>query len=338
MLSWVEKAQRERSTNRLRAVAYIELAQNFLYVVLHGQRADPEYRADLEVALAEVYPAQDLLLARGEKIRRVGCRLGLFGRTRQLRAHPGEMQEGSDELEHEGLLGTYVSGHPPEYEEAHGLAERVVSAVNQHVVRARGMQLCGELPVCEGTGARHTADRRMELRLDPAPHQLGDRLHVLLEEPAHALGVDPRAGEAIDLVGHGPPFPQSAQQQLMPEEVLQQTLSPAEQLRPGVYAQRGIDVEQQRLEHLRLEQPRAARQGALGVPDSRALTRSGVHIHLAVAHLHSCLASVAVTPAAADTMGRACYAIVKRPQTPPGSSFCLANPGCRFIGTDRDSL
>src|SRR5579862_574732 len=104
MLSWVEKAQRECAANRLGAVAHIELAQNFLYVVLHGQRADPEYRADLEVALAEVYPTQDLLLACGEKIRSVACRLGLFGCTCQLRAHPGEVQEGADELEHEGLL------------------------------------------------------------------------------------------------------------------------------------------------------------------------------------------------------------------------------------------
>src|SRR5262249_24827880 len=70
--SGVEDAQLERLADRLGAVHHIELAQDLLHVVLHRERADLEDGADLVVALAEVDPAEDLLLARGERVGRGG--------------------------------------------------------------------------------------------------------------------------------------------------------------------------------------------------------------------------------------------------------------------------
>src|SRR5687767_15170514 len=62
----VEDAQLERFADRLRAVHDVQLAQDFLHVVLHRERADLEDRADLEVRLAEVDPLQDVELAHGQ--------------------------------------------------------------------------------------------------------------------------------------------------------------------------------------------------------------------------------------------------------------------------------
>src|SRR5690242_18083105 len=64
--SGVQNPQLERLADRLGAVHDVELAQNLLHVVLDRERADLEDRADLEVALAQVDPLQDVLLAGGE--------------------------------------------------------------------------------------------------------------------------------------------------------------------------------------------------------------------------------------------------------------------------------
>src|SRR5438094_8182300 len=89
---WIEDAQLERLADRLRAVHDVQLAQDLLYVVLDGERADLEDRADLEVALAEVNPLQDVQLAHREDAAAgglVGAALGALG---ELRTHPCRMQ------------------------------------------------------------------------------------------------------------------------------------------------------------------------------------------------------------------------------------------------------
>src|SRR5205807_799746 len=64
----VENGQLEGPADCVRAVLNVELAQDFLQVILHRGRADAEDGSDLEVALAEMDPAQDLLLARSERV------------------------------------------------------------------------------------------------------------------------------------------------------------------------------------------------------------------------------------------------------------------------------
>src|SRR5581483_10768901 len=61
--SGAEDPQREALAHGLRPVLHVQLPQDLLHVVLHRERADLEDRADLDVALAEVDPLEDLLLA-----------------------------------------------------------------------------------------------------------------------------------------------------------------------------------------------------------------------------------------------------------------------------------
>src|SRR5688572_19449871 len=59
----VQDSELQRLADRLGAVDHVELAQDLLHVVLHRERAYLQDRADLEVALAEVDPLQNVLLA-----------------------------------------------------------------------------------------------------------------------------------------------------------------------------------------------------------------------------------------------------------------------------------
>src|SRR5438094_3157292 len=97
---WIEDAQLERLADRLRAVHHVQLAQDLLHVVLHRERADLEDRADLEVALAEINPLQDVELAHREHAlpdRLLGG--AAFGAPLlELRAHPRRVQRGREEL------------------------------------------------------------------------------------------------------------------------------------------------------------------------------------------------------------------------------------------------
>src|SRR5215212_11422327 len=95
--SGVDDPQREGLADGLRAVEHVQLAQRLLHVVLHGERADVEDHADLDVALAVVDPLQDLRLARREKprLRRLvgACAVE---RPRDLAAHPRSMKVRDD--------------------------------------------------------------------------------------------------------------------------------------------------------------------------------------------------------------------------------------------------
>src|ERR671914_1185431 len=77
----VEDAQFQRLADRLCAIHDVQLAQDFLYVVLHRERADLEDRADLEVRLAEIDPFQDVQLAHREH----ALAGGFFHRARRAR-------------------------------------------------------------------------------------------------------------------------------------------------------------------------------------------------------------------------------------------------------------
>src|SRR5256885_6465067 len=90
--SGVQDAQLERLADRLRTVHDVEFPQDLLHVVLHGERADLQDRADLEVRLAEVDPLEDVHLSYckdAAAARLVAVGLGALG---ELRADPGGVQ------------------------------------------------------------------------------------------------------------------------------------------------------------------------------------------------------------------------------------------------------
>src|SRR2546429_7216681 len=95
---WIQNPQFKGLADRLRAVHHVQLAQDLLHVVLHGERADLEDGADLEVRLAEVDPLEDVHLAHGEHAAAGGLVTGRLGALGELRAYPGSMQRRREEL------------------------------------------------------------------------------------------------------------------------------------------------------------------------------------------------------------------------------------------------
>src|SRR5688500_2019198 len=116
----VQDAQLEGLADRLRAVHHVQLAQDFLYVVLDGERADLEDRADLEVALAEVDPLQDVLLAHREHALPDGlvAAVRAFGSPLQLRTHPCHVQRRREQLHEVGVARAQAAGPAGEREQA----------------------------------------------------------------------------------------------------------------------------------------------------------------------------------------------------------------------------
>src|SRR5438445_13204877 len=94
---WIQNPQFKGLADRLRAVHHVQLAQDLLHVVLHGERADLEDGADLEVRFAEVDPLQDVELAHREDAVSRGP-IGAAGRARYLGTHPGRVHSRGEEL------------------------------------------------------------------------------------------------------------------------------------------------------------------------------------------------------------------------------------------------
>src|SRR5690348_18398213 len=143
-ISGIEDPQLERLADRLRAVHDVQLAQDLLHVVLHRERADLEDRADLEVALAEIDPLQDVLLAHREHALVVRLVRGA-GRARHLRAHPGRVHGGREELREIGLAWADAARTADEGEKAERAAVGVVHAVREKLRRAEARELAREL-------------------------------------------------------------------------------------------------------------------------------------------------------------------------------------------------
>src|SRR5207249_159563 len=99
---------------------------------------------DLEVALAEMDPAQDLLFPRAERVDALRRSAAVLERTPELRAHPGEVQERDNQFEEKGVLPAEVAGHCGQDKQADGLAERIVGAVRYDALRSEALQLGGK--------------------------------------------------------------------------------------------------------------------------------------------------------------------------------------------------
>src|SRR6266480_5217843 len=152
-VSDIEDTQLQRPADGVRAVLDVELAQDLLDVILDRERADTQDGSDLEVALAEMDPAQDLLLSRAERVDALQRRAALLERTPELRAHPCEVQERDHQFESRGVLLAEVSGHCGQDKQADGLADRIVGAVRYDAVHPETLQLGGERAARE----RHAA-------------------------------------------------------------------------------------------------------------------------------------------------------------------------------------
>src|SRR4051812_32404866 len=151
--SGAEDAQREALADGLGAILDVELSQDLLHVVLHRERADLEDRADLDVALAEVDPLQDLLLAHGEQAHAAVLGGRALDRAVDLGAQPGPVQEGNDQLDEVRLPGADRPGLAGEHEEARELAGRVVGSVGGEAARADAVQLARERAAGEAAAA-----------------------------------------------------------------------------------------------------------------------------------------------------------------------------------------
>src|SRR5713226_587318 len=130
-----QNAQRDRLANGLRAVLDIQLAQNLLHVIFHRQRADLQDGSDLDVALAEMNPFQDFLLARGQK---AGTR-SLYGsalyRPVDLSAHPRLVQERHDQLDAIDLFWIHGLRLAGKNEKARRFPESIEGSMPHHGVR-----------------------------------------------------------------------------------------------------------------------------------------------------------------------------------------------------------
>src|SRR2546425_12552295 len=100
---WIQNPKFKGLADRLRAVHHVQLAQDLLHVVLHGERADLEDGADLEVALSEIDPLEDVELAHGKHATAGSLVAGRLGALGELRAHPGGVQRRREELYQIGL-------------------------------------------------------------------------------------------------------------------------------------------------------------------------------------------------------------------------------------------
>ena len=115
------------------------------------------------------------------------------------------------------------------------------------------MQLRGEGAVRERLSASGREDHRMEFRFGPLGGEVRHEGRVPPEYVADLLRVDPGTRKAIDLIGRGTGPAHCAHQQLVLDQALEHSLSPAKQLMTRMHPQRGVDVEQQRLELLRVQ-------------------------------------------------------------------------------------
>src|SRR2546428_4700794 len=162
-----ENAQRQRLAHSLRAVLDIQLAQNFLHMILHRQRADHQNGPDLDVALAHVNPPQDFLLSSGKKPGPRRTCTGAFSRPVDLGAHPRQMQERHDHLGKISLPradGPRLTG---EGEEACELTEHIVGSVRENDVRSYPAQLARKRASGQSAPVSRFADHGLEVIVLP---------------------------------------------------------------------------------------------------------------------------------------------------------------------------
>src|SRR5262249_33624517 len=141
---WVDDPKRKGLADRLRAIQYVQLAQRLLHVVLHGERADLQDHADLDVALAVVDPLQDLGLARREQPRLRRLVGAAVERPRDLGAYPCGMQVRDDQVREVRLLGADRARAARKDEEARHRAGGVVRAVREDMARSQARELARE--------------------------------------------------------------------------------------------------------------------------------------------------------------------------------------------------
>jgi len=121
-------------------------------------------------------------------------------------------------------------------------------------LRPETLQLGGKSTAHERHAAVCAVDERTEFGLDHWLTRCDTNAASRRNASLTFFRVDPRLREAIDLIARRMGTAQPAQQELVLDQALQHSLGPAEHLVARVHAQRGIDVEQQRLEFLRVQQ------------------------------------------------------------------------------------
>src|SRR6267142_4045393 len=177
----------------LRAVLDIQLAQNLLHVIFYRQRADLQDGSDLDVALAEMNPFQDFLLARGQNAGT--CRMyggGTFYRPVYLGAYPRLVQERHDQLDAIDLPRTQGLRPAGKNEEARGFPESIVGSMRDDGVRPYSVEFAPQRALGERVRAPCFADHRPVGVLLPRLDKVQHHGSVLAEQVAEKRGFDGR--------------------------------------------------------------------------------------------------------------------------------------------------
>src|SRR6185436_13099866 len=246
--SGFQNAQFQRLANGLSPIDHIQLAQNFLYMVLHGQRADIEDGADFEVALAKIDLPKDLLLSR----RYLSCFLCQHSvvalrAPAELGPHPRRMQEGRHQTRQVGMPVDQQSRATGKGKETGHPAFAVVRPMGQNLRGLYPLKL-----LREGSSRKcrvaHIANHRSEStffpHLDEVRHDRGIPKEHVAEN--RLFGCD--HGKAIGAHCLGIAVAQRANQDLVSYKALQQSLRPTEKMGTLVHPQRRIQVEHERFD------------------------------------------------------------------------------------------
>jgi len=166
-----------------------------------------------------------------------------------------------------------------------------VGAVRYDALRPRRCSSAVKAPRASGTPRACAADDRMEFGLDPFADEIGHERRIAPEHLAHLLRVDPRAREAINLIARRVGLRRahtrsSCLTRLCSIPWLSRTAgwrectrSEASSVSNSASSSCGCSKA--------APPPSPSLRSAL--PDFESALLSGVHIHLAVAHLHKWL-------------------------------------------------
>src|SRR6266850_6443615 len=187
-----ENAERQRLAYSLRAVLDIQLAQNLLHVIFYRQRADLQDGSDLDVALTEMNPFQDFLLARGQN---AGTRR-LYGsapyRPVDLSAHPRLVQERHDQLDAIDLFWIHGLRLAGKNEKARRFPESIEGSMPNHGVRPDSDEFAPQLALGERTRVPCLADHGPVGVLFPGFYEVRHHRCVPAQHVAEERGLERR--------------------------------------------------------------------------------------------------------------------------------------------------
>src|SRR5258706_5214238 len=182
-------------------------------------------------------PFQDFLLSRGEKVDPCAARAAAFEGPVDLCAYPRLMEKGNDQLCKVDLSRVDDFRLTGKREEAREPAEHVVDSVGKDAMGSDATQLARKLALREWAPLSDFASHRPEMIVFPDLDEMRHEGRILAERVGKRCRLGRRGRKAVDVKRERLAVAQSAYQQFVPYEVLQQSLGPDEELVPGMNPQ-----------------------------------------------------------------------------------------------------